>query len=332
MNEVDFRASTPVPGQLDASWIHGALSPRHSRDPALQVHRYDEHTYILRQSKAVHYQAPFLYLLFGNERAILFDTGATADPERFPLRHIVDRLVRRWLHDHPRGDYGLVVAHSHGHGDHIAADAQFTDRPMTTMVGRDVESVRDFFGFATWPEEIVSFDLGGRVLDVTGIPGHHAASISVYDPWTGFMLTGDTVYPGRLYVEDMPAFVDSLERLVAMAAARPVTYVLGCHIEMSRQPGRDYPIGSTYQPDEPPLQLSVDQLVRVLEAARHVAYRPGPSWFDDFVIFNGPCTLETVRQLARSWWQGFRNELRRRRPRETPSPNEASASAPRPRP
>ena len=63
------------------------------------------------------------------------------------------------------------------------------------------------------------FDLGGRVLEVTGIPGHHEAAIAVYDPWTGFLLTGDTVYPGRLYVRDMPAFMDSLDRLVAFAAA-----------------------------------------------------------------------------------------------------------------
>ncbi len=46
-------------------------------EPPIQVHAYDPHTYVLRQSKATNYEAPFLYLLFGNERAILLDTGAT---------------------------------------------------------------------------------------------------------------------------------------------------------------------------------------------------------------------------------------------------------------
>jgi hydroxyacylglutathione hydrolase len=312
VSEVDFGGDR-IPGDLHVSWIHGALSPAHTLDPPLQVHRYDEHTYVLRQSKALHYEAPFLYLLFGNDRAVLFDTGATADPEAFPLRHIVDRLVGRWLSDHPRPDYGLVVAHTHGHGDHVAADAQFADRPLTTVVGSDVAAVRGFYGFTDWPVEIVSFDLGGRVLEVTGIPGHHAASIGVYDPWTGLLLSGDTVYPGRLYVEDMPAFVDSLDRLVQMASTRPVTYVLGCHIEMSRHPGVDYPIGSTHQPDEPPLQLSVEQLAAVRDAARAVAAQPGAHRYDDFVIFNGPCTLEVVRQLARTLWARLRNELAARR-------------------
>ena len=56
----------------------------------------------------------------------------------------------------------------------------------------------------------------------------------------------------------MPSFVASLDRLVALARSRKVTVVMGCHIEMSRTPGRDYPIGSTWQPDEAPLPMSVE--------------------------------------------------------------------------
>ena len=82
---------------------------------------------------------------------------------------------------------------------------------------------------------------------------HHETSIAVFDPWTGLLLTGDTVYPGRLYVEDMPTFAASIERLTEFALCRPVRHVLGCHIEMTRTPGRDYPLGCRYQPDEPSL-------------------------------------------------------------------------------
>lgn len=31
--------------------------------------------------------------------------------------------------------------------------------------------------------------------------------------------------------------------------------MVGNHLEMSRSPGLDYPTGSTFQPDEPPLPL-----------------------------------------------------------------------------
>jgi hydroxyacylglutathione hydrolase len=299
---VDFVTDAPVAGDLEVSWIHGSPPGRRNLDPPLQVHAYDEHTYVLRQSKALSYEAPFLYLMFGNERAVLFDTGATASPDRFPLRETVDRLVGQWLAANPRSSYGLVVAHTHGHGDHVAGDGQFSSRPSTTTVGTDLDAVRRFFGFTDWPKDRVEFDLGGRVLEVSAVPGHHRASIAVYDAWTGWLLTGDTVYPGRLYVEDMPAFVRSLDRLVDTTARHRVTAVLGCHIEMSRRPGRDYPIGCTYQPNEHPLAMSPQRLTAVRDAASSVADRPGVHRYDDFAIFNGPCTPEVVRQLARTTW------------------------------
>ena len=292
---IDFAAAVPVTGDLDVHWSHGARG-----EPPIQVHVYDPHTYLLRQSKATSYEAPFIYLIFGNERAILLDTGATKDRAVFPLRSTVDRLIADWLAANPRADYELVVAHTHGHGDHVAGDGQFDGRPLTTVVAHEAEAVSAFFGFTAWPAETVRFDLGGRVLDVTGIPGHQPASVAIFDPWSGFLLTGDTVYPGRLYALDFPSFTGSLDRLAEFAAARPVTHVLGCHIEMTRKPGRDYPLGSRYQPDERPLQMTLAQLVCVREAARAAAGRPGVHVSDDFIIFNGPCRAAVIRQLARA--------------------------------
>ena len=297
---IDFNAAAPVTGDLDVRWIHGTAPGAANTDPAVQVHAYDPHTYVLRQSKVASYEAPFIYLLFGNDRAILLDTGATKDSA---IRETVDGLVGDWLERNPRPEYGLVVAHTHGHGDHVAGDESFADRPGTTVVARELDAVREFFGFADWPAEVVTFDLGGRVLEVTGIPGHHRASIAIYDPWSGFLLSGDTVYPGRLYAFDFPEFVASLDRLVEFASARAVTYVMGCHVEMSRRPGRDYPIGSAYQPDEPALQMTLKQLLAVRDAARSVAAKPGAHKFDDFIIFNGPCRAAVIRQLARTAWR-----------------------------
>ena len=285
----NFVSGAPVPGSLDVRWIHGAPG-----EPAIQVHRYDEHTVILRQGKSVHWEAPFLFLLFGNDRALLLDTGATADPGRFPLRETIDGLIAGWLDQHPREGYELVVAHTHGHGDHVAADGQFAARANTTVVPRDVDAVRSFFGFGDgWPDGAVRFDLGGRVLDILGSPGHHPAAITVYDPWTGIMFTGDTVYPGRLYVSDLVSFVATMDRLVAFAGARPVTHVLGCHIEMTRQPSRDYPLGATYQPDEPDLQMTTAQLCAVRDAALAVAGQRGVHRFDDFIIYGEPRRTRT---------------------------------------
>ncbi len=283
---IDFTAGAPVDSAAEPAWIHGAPPGQRCTDPPVQVHRSDRHTFILRVSKALSFEAPFVFLLFGNERAILFDTGPSADPAKVPLRPVVDELIAAWLTEHPRDGYHLVVAHTHGHRDHRAGDPQFAARPDTTVVGAAAEDVAGFFGFGDWPAQVVRFDLGGRVLELTGIPGHHPASVAVYDPWTGFLLTGDTVLPARLYAPQYPDFLDSLDRLADFAAPRPVTRVLGCHIEMTRTPGRDYPAGNRYQPDEPPLALPPERIAGIRDAAR-AARKRGRYRHDDFIIWNG---------------------------------------------
>ncbi|MBV1849537.1 MBL fold metallo-hydrolase [Catellatospora tritici] len=279
-----FATQPPVARPLDVSWIHGSPSAKYNTDPDLQVYAHDEHTYILRQNKAVHYEAPFLFLLFGNDRAVLIDTGATANPEHMPLRTVVDELIADWLARHPRPGYRLLVLHTHSHGDHTAGDGQFADRPDTELVGAKREPAHAFFGFDTDPDRTALLDLGGRVLECLAIPGHHDASVSFYDPHTGFLLTGDTVYPGRLYVQDWAAFGRSIDRLVEFAERRPVTHVLGCHIEMSTTPGQDYPVGWNYQPDEPPLEMTVEHLRQVQRAVAEVGDRRGRHPYQDFVI------------------------------------------------
>jgi hydroxyacylglutathione hydrolase len=284
--DIDFAAGAPIDGAEEPVWIHGAPPRQQCTDPAIQVHQSDRHTFILRVSKAVSFEAPFIFLLFGNERAVLFDTGPSADPAKVPLRGAVDELVGAWLAEHPREDYELVVAHTHGHHDHRDGDPQFAGRPRTAVVGHTAEEVRGFYGFSQWPGQIVSFDLGGRVLELTATPGHHPASVTVYDPWTGFLLTGDTIMPGRLYAKQYADFLQSLERLARFAAQRTITRVLGCHIEMSRTPGHDYPAGSTYQPDEVPLGLPAGRIPDIRDAAR-AATEPGVYVHGDFIIWNG---------------------------------------------
>ena len=271
-------------GGVDVRWIHGSASRRHRTDPAWQVHRYDDDTVILRQSKDANFEAPFTFLLFGVERALLLDTGATNDDH---LRRTVDGLVADWLVDHPAEDYELVVAHTHAHGDHVAGDASFADRRDTVVVGTSVAEVQEFFGFTGWPQQVVDYDLGQRRLQLIGIPGHEVASIAVHDERTGLLFTGDSVYPGRIYVRDFPAYVDSLERLVEYAESRTVAHVLGCHIEMTTRPGRDYYLGCRYQPDEPPLQMTMRQLRALRDAAVAMADQPGAHRFDDFIVYNG---------------------------------------------
>ena len=250
---------------LDVAWIHGSAAAKYNTDPDIQVHASDEHTFILRQNMAVSYEAPFMFLLFGATRAVLLDTGATADSRYFPLRRTVDEIMGTWLAGHPHpDDYGLLVLHTHSHSDHTAADHQFEGRPHTEVIGAKREPAWDHLGFTGAPDAVAELDLGGgRVLDCLATPGHHQAAITYYDRYTGILFTGDTVYPGRLYVFDWPEFVRTIDRLADFCAQRPVSHLLGCHIEMTRTPGVDYPVGWTYQPDETPLELTTEHLLQI---------------------------------------------------------------------
>ncbi len=253
---------TVKPGTLPATWITGG--PNCLEVPEFQVHEYNPDLFILRESGCINYEKPFLYLFFGAEKALLYDTGAG---QAVPTGRVVSDLIAKWAKRAGRTTpIPSVVAHSHAHGDHTAGDAQMKALPNTTVLGTDVASVQTFFGFKDWPKDIVQFELGGRVLDVIGIPGHEVASIAIYDRQTGVLLTGDTVYPGRLYVRDAPTFTASIERLVEFTKDKPVTHVLGTHIEQSATPFLDYKVGTQYQPNEHKLELNRGNLLEILEA------------------------------------------------------------------
>jgi hydroxyacylglutathione hydrolase len=283
---IDFKRPEAAPGSLDVQWIHGSVSAKHNTDPDIQVHYYNEHTIILRQNMAVNYEAPFMFLLFGNERVILLDTGATRSPDYFPLRQTVDALIEAWLVNHPRDNYALVVAHTHLHRDHFEADSQFQDRPNTSIVGLSLKDTIEFYGFQNWPQDQVKYDLGGRSLDVIATPGHEAAEVCFYDPYTHLLLTGDILYPGRIYVTDWDAFVVSIERLIAFTETHPITHILGCHIEMSIYPGKDFLIRTVFHPKERPLEMTVEQLRSLRGAIAKINGKPGVYIFDDYIIYN----------------------------------------------
>jgi len=204
-----------------------------------------------------------------------------------------------WLRSYPRTSYALVVAHSHRHHEHVAGRAQFEGRPGTTVVGKDRLSVMKFFAFTNCPGEVLRLDLGGRVQQITGTAGHHVSSISILDGWSGFLLPGDVLYPGRLCIQDMAAFAYRLDPIHGLAASGRVRHVMGAHVEMSRTARRDYPPGATYQRDEPSLQISIEQLRGLRVGALSTANCPGAHVLDEFAIFNGPRRPAIVHQRAR---------------------------------
>jgi glyoxylase-like metal-dependent hydrolase (beta-lactamase superfamily II) len=277
------RPAAPLPRLFAERWIDGT----NGIEPVAQVQALDADTFVIRQSVATNFEAPFLYLLFGRDKALLIDTGAQGGV----IRPVVDRVIADWLAAHGRDSIPLVVAHSHAHGDHIAGDAAFRDRPATTVVGLKPAEVAAFFGIAPWPGDIARFDLGGRTLSIIPTPGHQAAAIMVYDPRLRVLLSGDTLYPGRLYIP-VNFLADnraSIDRLAAFARTHPIRAVLGAHIEMTRTPGRDYPHEAATHPDEHPLELPAATIAELREGLKAKLDTPGQNQVHDrFIIVPVP--------------------------------------------
>tara|TARA_R100000935_G_scaffold10692_5_gene21381 strand:- start:4759 stop:5673 length:915 start_codon:yes stop_codon:yes gene_type:complete len=266
------------------NWIHGSDDCGENTDELIQVVQYDENTWILRQNKCTNYEAPFMFLFLGQDKALLMDTGATKEEVSFPLYETVNTIVDHWRKKQNK-EIELVVAHTHKHGDHYAADDQFNGKPYTTLVDLQKTDVINFFKFKNWPNDIVDFELGNRTLRLIPIPGHQEASIAVYDTSTKLLLTGDTFYPGRLYIEDWCSFKTSINRLVEFSKKHEIKYILGNHIEMSLTDGVDYPMGSKYHLAEQKLPLTIEDLNTLQLSLLDLGDKPTRQIHKNFIIY-----------------------------------------------
>jgi glyoxylase-like metal-dependent hydrolase (beta-lactamase superfamily II) len=175
------------------------------------------------------------YLILGEKRALLFDTGLGVGDIRELVRQITTLPV--------------TVLNSHTHFDHVGGNADFSD-----VLAMDTEYTRrnalgDPRGSEKvfWPGALCSslpkgvdpatfvlrpfkisktirdgdqIDLGGRKLRVIGTPGHTPDAICLFDEANGLLFTGDTFYLGPIYLfvpeTSLPDYFASVERLAAL--------------------------------------------------------------------------------------------------------------------
>jgi glyoxylase-like metal-dependent hydrolase (beta-lactamase superfamily II) len=293
-------------GPLDQPWNEGAADCKTASVPPIEIHAYDPRTYILRESLCATFEAPFLYLLIGEARALLIDSGDVADPQAMPLAETVRGLLPDKL--------PLLVVHTHRHLDHRAGDGQFAGLPDVEIAGYDLDGVKRFYGFTDWPEGVAQLDLGGRLVEALPTPGHNETEVSFYDRVTGLFFSGDFLLPGRLLIEDGAADLASARRVEAFLAERPVTAVLGAHIEMDKD-GALFPWESRHHPNEHGLALTKADVAALAEALRHFNgfYGEAGPW----VMMDGNrlalCGLAGVATLAAAAIYGLARFLRRRR-------------------
>jgi glyoxylase-like metal-dependent hydrolase (beta-lactamase superfamily II) len=176
------------------------------------------------------------YLVVGRDKALLFDTGMGISN----IQAVVAGLTKN----------PVSVVNSHTHNDHVGDNWRFSD-----VYGMDTEFTRanargsredaqaelapdeicgalpagfDAKAYSTksfhithWLHDGDKIDLGGRTLQVIGVPGHTPDSIALLDQKNGLLFTGDTFYAGPIYLyrpeTDLDAYLASVKKLAAMA-------------------------------------------------------------------------------------------------------------------
>lgn len=163
-----------------------------------KVDKIDERTYAFDEGGVRS------YLVLGDEKALLIDTGFGESDFKTEL----PKLTK--LH--------VSMANTHGDGDHTGRNTDFNDRYINRA---DFPLVRAAFGEETgeynWIEEGDVFDLGGIKLKVIECPGHSPGSVMLYDAGRKMLFTGDSISEEAIFMfgghRDPARFASTLERL-----------------------------------------------------------------------------------------------------------------------
>lgn len=277
-------------------WFHGAENCNNNSHPALDIYQHDVNTFIIRQNKCLTFEAPFIYILIGQNKIVVLDTGDIDTDANFSLYTQIKSAIGL-MHQ----DKEWVVIHTHSHRDHTAGDQAFSAQSKVKLIGTKANDIQAFFGFKNWPNEVAHIQLGKRELTIIPTPGHQEEAISIYDPATQWLLTGDSLYPGKIYIKNWQTYNKSIRRLVDFSNQHMIKAILGAHIEMTNQPGRYYPIGTQYQPNEHPLDLSVSDLQKLsFTLEKYQEEAPDNALvFDSFIVEPMGFFQRTVSNIVR---------------------------------
>jgi hydroxyacylglutathione hydrolase len=184
-----------------------------------------------------YYQQNYSYLIIGQTRAVLFDSGSgTRD-----ISGVVSKLTK----------LPITVIVSHLHFDHVGGIGPFGHVAMIDLpeTRADVSSgffkpsryeymglfdhrLAPSFRVEEWLAPGTIIDLGGRTLRVLSTPGHTPSSVALFDASNRRLFIGDFIYPTTLYAflpgASLSAYQATARMLLAMLPTDAVLWTAHC--------------------------------------------------------------------------------------------------------
>jgi len=205
------------------------------------VEKIDENTFAISEYK--HWEETHSYLLLGNEKALLIDTGLGVAN----IKSVVDNLTK----------LPLIVATTHIHWDHIGGHKYFdniavyenekqwlTNFPLPLNVVKsnlqdksckfpedfDFKNYTVFQGqpqILLYDNEII--DLGNRKIKVVHTPGHSPGHCCYYEIGKGYLFSGDLIYKGCLDIYYPTTDINDFENSILKVKKLSVSRILPGH-------------------------------------------------------------------------------------------------------
>ena len=232
-----------VYGELEV-WLepHAIVDPAPARlakgrmvDDYFAVEDLGDGTFAIGEPR--YYQQNYSYLIVGESRAVLFDSGSgTRD-----ISGVVANLTK----------LPITVIVSHLHFDHLGGIGPFGHVAMI-----DVPDTRadvsgglfkpgryEYMGFfdgraapsfrvGEWLAPGAIIDLGGRALRVLSTPGHTPSSVALFDASNRRLFIGDFIYPTTLYAflpgASLSAYQATARMLLGMLPTDTVLWTAHC--------------------------------------------------------------------------------------------------------
>lgn len=169
-------------------------------DDEVVFRQLDEHTWIGNGHRTYNES---LYLVEGNDRAVLIDAGT-----RVPgLDKIVAGITSK----------PVTMILTHGHGDHVGGVGPFPEvwiGPADEQMLRN--SQRRYQGQIKHLTDGETIDLGGRKLEVMFTPGHTSGSVTFFDKANHYGFSGDAFGSTNLlvftYLSNVKASAQKVEK------------------------------------------------------------------------------------------------------------------------
>ncbi len=224
-----------------------------TKDLWFTVQLIDKNTFAI--SEYGHWEKVHSFLLLGEEKAVLIDTGLGIDN----IKRITDQLTT----------LPIDVFTTHVHTDHIGSHEEFEriyvhdgdkDWLVNGIKGLSIEQIRKdisrditlpipetfnpntYKPFQGEPSGLLKdgdiFELGNRRLIIYHTPGHSPGHISIFDETNGYLFTGDLLYNETPIYAFYPSTnpVDLVNSLEKISKIPNVSMVYGSHNTLGLKP------------------------------------------------------------------------------------------------